>query len=322
MTREDSNQPIYEFAAYDYLEILVRRRRLLILSIVVFTAIGVFVSHEPTAPVYRCAVNLVVGDVREFDAKSSRINKKEFNLEEFAENAEIAVRIVGTNLSTSDDDSVKLWDVIAPGGSLDDAVAYLRRATQVRGDGTGVVVISVSLADSLVAEAAARAYAAEFKTYVWERTELERDSYFLDKRIETLKGELVVLSDSLTAYRSAYAGTSRGPAPNDLRLWIEWTSREMDVRLALYSSLLQDRERLRLEAYSLHATNYEIAGYSRSRTTTVVRFTVWQRVWGSAAIALFFSVVLCAVAEWFSTSRAEGRWDGVGRAWRNEPRGS
>jgi hypothetical protein len=329
MSETPPKQQVDEVSLIDYLEILIRRRKLIVGLSVLSVLVGLSIEqgsrvYDPGWS-YQVVATLELGDVREIDSETGVILRKKPEIPGFLESPGVKTRLLSLAVPVVRGDStgsVGLWEFLAHSKPFYQAVEAFDEFIEVRG-GDGVVTISVTLSDSVVAEVVAAATTDEFIAHISQigREEARRDEEYLDGRISELESELRIANDSLSVARERHSsalnlGIPVYGAPRLARSMWWWGERALEIQEDLHARLLTQRGLLGLSDPPRPQAIY----FARSRVATRLIFPMWKRAAGSVLVGLFGSIVFAFLVEWVASVRAEGRWAGVVEAWRNESR--
>lgn len=311
-----------EIDLIDYLEVIVRRRWLIILGMVLFAvgAVGYERFLAPSAE-FEAEANLLLLDNREVDTTGA-IVKKTVNLGVLQSYPALSYVLDQPALS-SNGDSVTVRQVLDPDSTstvhgLMQAVSGMVEGTT---DESGVISITVTNANPRLAASIANAHMGALVKYYSDiqREQVQRTLSFIQSRLLELESGLRAAEDSLYTLRTRYQEVSDEPAElRRVSRETSWIQQTVEARTEVYRRLLNQREQVRIRS-EREGPKFEVLNYATAEDSRKTGLSVRERAGLAAGAGLVLSLLLAFLLEFVSRNRKSGRLEPVLAELRKDP---
>ena len=299
-----------EIELLDYLEVLVRRRWLIFWGVVICAAVS-FGLAATRSPLYRAEANVLPSQERdlELDGRSAELVRRSGKYLVALQGLSIRRSVLNRVLPHTFDgrpDSVRFGDFLG-GGNTKQSLDGLAACSEFTQDASGVITISVTLEDPVMAAAAANAYVEELVVFYTEKQQEQttEDLAFIETRMKTVGAELRAAESSLVAFHRANVAI-QDPA---LSIQLSHIQRQVNLKSSIYSTLANQYELARIQARK-EAPHFEVLGLAPPTGIPAVPDRK-RTVLLSAVVGLLVAVFLAFVLEYFERNRRSGRMEPI-----------
>ncbi len=305
-----------EIDLLDYIEVLVRRRWLIV-WIVVLCALGsygYFRSRPPTGGLFRAEANVLVPEGPGTDPASGKLYQAipvNVNvLRRYSIGYNILERTVPRKMGNGAD-SVKVSHFFG-GTNIRRMLKGLEAISDLSQDESGVITVQVTFANPLLATTLADAYVDELILYYSEKWEEQErmDLKLIESHLEAVEAELRAAEDSLLAFKRRHRGVRDAESIEELELQLSRFQRRVDIRSAHYANMLSRFEEARIQS-DRRSPKLEVLNYAILENVTPVSRSIRQWVIISAGVGLIVSVFLAFFVDFLCRNRASGRMDPI-----------
>ena len=300
-----------EIDLLDYVEVIVRRRWM-IFGATILVVLGVFVYNKPRQVTYVAETIFLPSEERNFElgsADGAQLVQARGKVLETLKGLTVGRAIIERVVPYIRDgrrDSVRLSEYFGSRNAKQ-ALDALIACSKFRQDESGVITITVSQRDSILAAAIANAYVDElqlFYTHSLQR-KAQEDLDFIKDRLAQVERELNVAEDSLLFFMDRNVII---PENSSLAVRVSRLQRLVDVRSSVYNNLVNEYEMNRIKSQR-EAPSFEVL--SRARSIDAVSQSPKSWVILSVAVGLLFSVFLAFILEYIQKTRKSGRLDPI-----------
>jgi uncharacterized protein involved in exopolysaccharide biosynthesis len=311
--------PVYEdeIDLLDYVEVIVRRRWLIVLGTVICAAATlVYGKLTPEQNEYRAEANVLVREEPVMTPSGQVVQAASVNLSDLQRydvRRGILDRLVPVKRD-GEQDSIRLWDYFNGASyTIRQALDRLTEITEIRQDNAGVVTISVTMGDSAVAAIVANGYVKELINFQTEAQQyrIREEVAFIEERQAVVEGDLRAAEDSLLTFKRKHRGLPRQGVPvEELEMQLSWHQRRVDARAGLYNSLLNQHEQALLRA-KLARPKLQVINYAFAETAEQTAWGVRRKATLGGAVGLVLSIFLAFIFEYIDRNRKSGRLDPI-----------
>ena len=305
-----------EIDLLDYVEVIVRRRwMILFTTFVVVLGTLAYVSLLPVT--YVAQASLLPLEMRNFGLGSSKDLQQVQSYGQILETLKGATvrRGVGDRLvpyiKDGQTDSMRLSDYFGSRNTKQ-ALDALAACSGFQQDESGVITITVSARDSVLAAAIANAYVDELQLFYTQK--LQRKSQeglkFIEDRLAMVEAELQVVEDSLLVFleRNVFI-----PDNSPISFQISRLQRLVDIRSSVYNQLVNEYELARIKVQQ-ELPSFEVL--SEARPIDATSDSEWPWFLLSLSLGLLISVVQAFIFEYIHRTRKSGRLEPIRKSLR------